>query len=73
LSSVEWGSDLWEDCVSVVREQSLVLSEVGVDFKGLVAQGLDEVARVSRKEGRERVRRSMGGAGVGGGLTSVGA
>jgi len=73
LSSVEWGSDLWEDCVSVVREQSLVLSEVGVDFKGLVAQGLDEVAKVSRKEGRERVRRSMGGAGVGGGLASVGA
>ena len=73
LSSVEWGSDLWEDCVSVVREQSLVLSEVGVDFKGLVAQGLDEVAKVSRKEGRERVRRSMGGAGVGGGLSSVGA
>ncbi|KAM0713101.1 hypothetical protein Q7P35_000553 [Cladosporium inversicolor] len=73
LSSVEWGSDLWEDCVSVVREQSLVLSEVGVDFKGLVAQGLDEVAKVSRKEGRERVRRSMGGAGVGGGFASVGA
>ncbi|GAB7330973.1 hypothetical protein MBLNU13_g02483t1 [Cladosporium sp. NU13] len=73
LSSVEWGSDLWEDCVSVVREQSLVLSEVGVDFKGLVAQGLDEVAKVSRKEGRERVRRSMGGAGVGGGHNSVGA
>lgn len=73
LSSVEWGSDVWEDCVSVVREQSLVLSEVGVDFKGLVAQGLDEVARLSRKEGRERVRRSMGGAGVGGGLTGVGA
>jgi hypothetical protein len=73
LSSVEWGSDLWEDCVSVVREQSLVLSEVGVDFKGLVAQGLDEVAKVSRKEGRERVRRSMGGAGVGGGSMSIGA
>jgi hypothetical protein len=73
LSSVEWGSDLWEDCVSVVREQSLVLSDVGVDFKGLVAQGLDEVAKVSRKEGRERTRRSMGGAGVGGGVASVGA
>lgn len=72
LSSVEWGSEIWEDCVSVVREQALVLSEVGVDFKGLVAQGLDEVAKVSRKEGRERVRRSMGGASVGGGLTGVG-
>lgn len=71
LSSVEWGSELWEDCVSVVREQSLVFSEVGVDFKGLVAQGLDEVAKVSRKEGRERVRRSMGGAGVSGGSPSV--
>jgi hypothetical protein len=48
-----------------VREQTQVLSEVGVDFKGLVAQGLDEVAKVSRREGRERVRRSMGGASVG--------
>ena len=37
-----------------------------------LAQGLDEVAKVSRKEGRERVRRSMGGAGVSGGLPSVG-
>ncbi|KAL1587887.1 hypothetical protein WHR41_03244 [Cladosporium halotolerans] len=73
LSSVEWGSELWEDCVSVVREQAQVLGEVGVDFKGLVAQGLDEVAKATRKEGRERVRRSMGGAGLAGGLTSTGA
>lgn len=65
LGSVEWGSEVWDDCVSVVREQGQVLSEVGVDFKGLVAQGLDQVAKASRKEGRERVRRSMGGAAVG--------
>jgi hypothetical protein len=65
LSSVEWGSEVWEECVRVVREQTQVLSEVGVDFNGLVAQGLDEVAKVSRREGRERVRRSMGGASIG--------
>lgn len=73
LSSVEWGSDLWDDCVSVVREQAQVLGEVGVDFKGLIAQGLDEVAKVSRKEGRERVRRSMGGGNAGSTMTSAGA
>jgi hypothetical protein len=65
LSSVEWGSEVWEECVRVVREQTQVLGEVGVDFSGLVAQGLDEVAKVSRREGRERVRRSMGGASIG--------
>lgn len=40
LSSVERGSPLWNDCVDVVKHQSEVLREVGVDFSGLVANGL---------------------------------
>jgi hypothetical protein len=40
LSSVERGSSLWDDCINVVREQAAVLSEAGVDFSGLIAQGL---------------------------------
>ncbi|THW09721.1 hypothetical protein D6D26_00168 [Aureobasidium pullulans] len=42
LSSVERGSPLWNDCIDVVREQAAVLSEAGVDFSGLIAQGLTQ-------------------------------
>ena len=40
LSSVERGSPLWNDCIDVVRHQSEVLREVGLDFSALVAKGL---------------------------------
>lgn len=42
LSSVERDSPLWKECIDVVKHQSEVLREVGVDFSGLVAQGLSE-------------------------------
>ncbi|KAI4725341.1 hypothetical protein E4T49_06940 [Aureobasidium sp. EXF-10728] len=42
LSSVERGSSLWNECIDVVREQAAVLSEAGVDFSGLIAQGLTQ-------------------------------
>jgi len=42
LSSVEKGSPLWNDCIDVVREQAAVLGEAGVDFSGLIAQGLTQ-------------------------------
>ena len=57
LGSVDRGSDLWRECVEVVRGQAGVLGEVGVDFKALVARGLvDEV----KSEGGSG-RRSSGG------------
>jgi hypothetical protein len=40
LSSVERGSDLWKECLDVVKKQAAVLSGVGVDFRGLVARNL---------------------------------
>lgn len=42
LSSVERGSALWNECIEVVREQAAVLGEAGVDFSGLIAQGLTQ-------------------------------
>ncbi|KAG9765013.1 putative exocyst complex component Exo84, partial [Aureobasidium melanogenum] len=42
LSSVERGSPLWNECIDVVREQAAVLGEAGVDFSGLIAQGLTQ-------------------------------
>ena len=42
LSSVEQGSPLWNECIDVVKHQSEVLRDVGVDFSGLVAKGLAE-------------------------------
>lgn len=42
LSSVEKGSSLWNECIDVVREQAAVLGEAGVDFSGLIAQGLTQ-------------------------------
>ena len=41
LSSVDRSSEVWESCVAVVKEQANVLSEVGVDFRGLIARGLE--------------------------------
>ena len=41
LSSVDKGTELWDECVSVVNERAAVLAEVGVDFRGLVGKGLE--------------------------------
>ncbi|KAK4494828.1 hypothetical protein PRZ48_014184 [Zasmidium cellare] len=38
LSSVERGGEVWETCMQTIRDQAVVLAEVGVDFKGLVAR-----------------------------------
>ena len=40
LSSVERESELWRECVEVVKKRAHVLTEVGVDFRGLVARNL---------------------------------
>ena len=40
LSSVERGSELWRECLGVVKTQAQVLGGVGVDFRGLVARNL---------------------------------
>ena len=42
LSSVERGSELWVECVGIVKSNAKVLSEVAVDFSGIVGRGLDE-------------------------------
>ena len=41
VSSVERGTELWEECFEVVRRQVGVLNEVGVDFRGLVGRELE--------------------------------
>jgi hypothetical protein len=49
LSSVARDSDVWNASLRVVREQAATLSEVGVDFKDLVLQGLtDEPSAIAR-------------------------
>ncbi|KAL3469623.1 Cullin repeat-like-containing domain protein [Aspergillus californicus] len=40
LSSVQRGTTVWEKCLEIVHEQANILSEVGVDFTDLVANGL---------------------------------
>jgi hypothetical protein len=44
LSSVARDSDVWNASLNVVREQAATLSEVGVDFKDLILQGLTHEA-----------------------------
>ena len=39
LSSVQVGSPTWRDCVDRAREHAAMMSEVGLDFKGLVRVG----------------------------------
>nr|POE74046.1 exocyst complex component exo84 [Quercus suber] len=40
LSSVEINGEVWQECLQTAREQASVLSEVGVDFTGLVGKHL---------------------------------
>lgn len=40
LSSVERGSELWNECMGIVHEYAGMLGEVGVDFKGIVGRDL---------------------------------
>ena len=40
LSGIAKEGEVWTECVELVKEQAQVLGEVGVDFKGLVAQGM---------------------------------
>jgi len=42
LSSVERGSQLWNECLQIVHGYANMLGEVGVDFNGIVAKGLEE-------------------------------
>ncbi|KAF2217253.1 hypothetical protein CERZMDRAFT_109022 [Cercospora zeae-maydis SCOH1-5] len=41
MSSIEKDGQLWNACVSIVRKNAQVLREVGVDFHGIVARGLE--------------------------------
>ncbi|KAK3721089.1 exocyst complex component exo84 [Vermiconidia calcicola] len=73
LSSVERGGGLWRECVDVVKGEVGVLSEVGVDFRGLVGRKLAALAgdlggRDGASWGEEGARvasGSSGGAAVG--------
>jgi len=48
LSSVEKGTELWTECLKTVKDKAGVLSEVGVDFSGLVAKGLEDEPKAAR-------------------------
>ncbi|CRG86580.1 Exocyst complex component exo84 [Talaromyces islandicus] len=41
LSSVQRDTGVWQDCMTIVDEQASMLIEVGVDFKDLIASGLE--------------------------------
>jgi hypothetical protein len=65
LSSVERGSELWNECVDVVKKQSNVLSEVGVDFRGLVARNLSGDLGVRDGASWEEEAKVKGSVGLG--------
>jgi len=73
LSSVEEGSALWEECISVVKQRAGVLSEVGVEFRGLVgrdlgkSQGSETTVRSGQANGG---RMDTGEAGIGLGVAT---
>lgn len=46
LSGIDRASDVWTSCIETVREQAALLTEVGVDFRGQVARGLEQ-SRIS--------------------------
>lgn len=41
LSSVQRGTGVWDKCMDIVHEQAAQLTEVGVDFRGLIGGGLE--------------------------------
>lgn len=51
LSSVERGSELWNECLSIVHEYAGMLGDVGVDFNGIVAKGLEGPAVNGKQPG----------------------
>ncbi|KAF2838966.1 hypothetical protein M501DRAFT_935411 [Patellaria atrata CBS 101060] len=48
LSSVRSGSDTWRDCMERAIAHASMLSDVGLDFKGLIGKGID----VQKQEGQ---------------------
>ncbi|EME40643.1 hypothetical protein DOTSEDRAFT_74254 [Dothistroma septosporum NZE10] len=50
LSNVDRDSDVWNTCIQTVKEQAMVLLDVGVDFRGLIARGLSADAAVAVNE-----------------------
>jgi hypothetical protein len=45
LSSTERGGQVWTDCMAQAKEHAEMLSDVGLDFKGLVGRGSLEQAQ----------------------------
>lgn len=42
LSSTERAGRVWSECMNQAREHAKMLSEVGLDFRGLVGQEADQ-------------------------------
>lgn len=42
LSSIQRGSQTWNECMDQAREHAMLVDEVGLDFKGLVGVKADE-------------------------------
>ena len=38
LSSVQHGGPVWKECMEKVREQSVLLTEIGLDFRNLIGK-----------------------------------
>lgn len=49
LSSVDVGSQTWEECMECTRQHASVLAEVGLDFKDLVGKGVGEGQQMSEE------------------------
>jgi len=42
LSSVDTGSQTWEECMECTRQHASMLAEVGLDFKDLIGKGVED-------------------------------
>lgn len=56
LGSVRQGTETWRDCVARAKEHAGMMSEVGLDFRDLVALGMGQGTAAGTDSRRENER-----------------
>ena len=50
LSSFDHGSVVWQECIDMAKQHAVLMTDVGLDFKDLVGNTVDERAEADDPE-----------------------